>query len=83
MEPTFAALTRLLGRSGLPLPALRMLNAYPHDPERGVTVFSLSGKKALLQRWRDETAQALAELDAAVCARWQCWTQPDGFRLNK
>ncbi|MGG2141753.1 tRNA(Met) cytidine acetyltransferase TmcA [Symbiopectobacterium sp. RP] len=83
MEPTFATLTRLLGRSGLPLPALRMLNAYPHDPERGVTVFSLSGKKALLQRWRDETAQALAELDAAVCARWQRWTQPDGFRLNK
>ncbi|MGL9720905.1 GNAT family N-acetyltransferase [Symbiopectobacterium sp.] len=83
MEPTFAALTRLLGRSGLPLPALCMLNAYPHDPERGVKVFSLSGKKALLQRWREETAQALAELDAAACARWQRWTQPGGFQLNK
>ncbi|MCW2487602.1 tRNA(Met) cytidine acetyltransferase [Candidatus Symbiopectobacterium sp. NZEC127] len=82
MEPTFAALTRLLARSGLPLPALRELNAYPHDPERGVTSFSLSGKKALLQRWREETAQALAELDAAACARWQRWTQPGGFRLN-
>lgn len=83
MEPTFAALTHLLGRSGLPLPALRMLNAYPHDPERGVKVFSLSGKKALLQRWREETVQALAELDAAACARWQRWAQPGGFRLNK
>lgn len=83
MEPTFAALTSLLARSGLPLPALRLLDAHPHDPERGVTRFSLSGKKALLQRWREETAQALAELDAATCARWQRWTQPGGFRLNK
>lgn len=83
MEPTFAALTSLLALSGLPLLALRLLNDYPHDPERGVTSFSLSGKKALLQRWREETAQALAELDAVACARWRRWTQPGGFRLNK
>lgn len=83
MESTFAALTLLLARSGLPLPALRMLDAYPHDPARGVKAFSLSAKKALLQRWREETAQALAELDTVACARWQRWTQPDGFRLNK
>lgn len=83
MEPTFAALTRLLALSGLPLPALRLLNAHPQDPERGVTQFSLSGKKMLLQRWREETAQALADLDATACARWQRWTQPGGFRGNK
>ncbi|MCW2478330.1 tRNA(Met) cytidine acetyltransferase TmcA [Candidatus Symbiopectobacterium sp. NZEC135] len=83
MEPTFAALTHLMAQSGLPLPALRLLHAYPQEPERGVTQFSLSGKKALLQRWREETAQVLAERDAEACARWQRWVQPGGFRLNK
>lgn len=83
MEPTFAALMRLLSFSCLPLPALRLLDAQPEDPDRGVVQFSLSGRKMLLQRWREETAQALADLDATACVRWQRWTQPGGFRENK
>ena len=82
METTFAALMRLLTISRLPLPALRLLDAYPQSPERGVAQFSLSGKKMLLQRWREETALALADLDIVACAHWQRWTQPGGYRIN-
>ncbi|MGK2889535.1 MAG: tRNA-binding protein [Candidatus Malihini olakiniferum] len=79
MESTFAALMRLLTISRLPLPALRLLDAYPQSPERGVAQFSLSGERMLLQRWREETAHALADLDTVVCPHWQRWTQPGGL----
>jgi tRNA(Met) cytidine acetyltransferase len=35
-----------------------------------VQQLQLAGKKALVQRWRTETAQALQHLDAAQWQRW-------------
>lgn len=78
MEPTFAALSRLLKLLNTPLPALRLLMDTPLAAERGVAVLQLSGKKALLQRWRQETAQALMCIDRSSCERWRQWVLPGG-----
>ncbi|QTF09395.1 tRNA(Met) cytidine acetyltransferase [Brenneria izadpanahii] len=73
MESSFAALSRLTLGSSLALPALRMLVDAPADSERGVKIFGLPGKKALLQRWREETAEALHQQDAKNSADWRAW----------
>lgn len=78
MEPSFAALSRLLAHCDLPLPALRLLMDAPHAAECGVEVLHLSGKKALLQCWRQETARALMCIDRQSCERWQRWVLPGG-----
>lgn len=83
MEPSFAALSRLLAHETLSLPALRLLMAEPLTPERGVAALGLSGKKALLQRWRQETAQALMYLDGQSCERWRRWVLPGGASADE
>ncbi|MEC5318106.1 GNAT family N-acetyltransferase [Brenneria populi subsp. brevivirga] len=71
MESSFAALSRLLCHTALPLPALRQLADTPTALDDIVKVLGLTGRKALLQRWRQETAHALAVYDAAACAGWR------------
>ncbi|MEH2919845.1 tRNA(Met) cytidine acetyltransferase TmcA [Samsonia erythrinae] len=76
MEASFAALCRLLERLPLRLPALRLLAEKPDDIERIAVTLGLAGKKALVKRWREETAGALFALDAQRCERWREWALP-------
>ncbi|GKW02809.1 tRNA(Met) cytidine acetyltransferase TmcA [Pectobacterium carotovorum subsp. carotovorum] len=70
MEASFAALCRLLSHTTLPLPALRLLAEKPGESEQITTTLGLTGKKALLRRWREEAAAALVDLDVQ---RSECW----------
>ncbi|MFJ5330396.1 tRNA(Met) cytidine acetyltransferase TmcA [Pectobacterium versatile] len=71
MEASFAALCRLLIHTALPLPALRLPAEKPGESEQIATTLGLTGKKALLRRWREETAAALVELDEQRSERWR------------
>ncbi|MBQ4765616.1 GNAT family N-acetyltransferase [Pectobacterium versatile] len=71
MEASFAALCRLLSHTALPLPALRLLAEKPSESEQIATTLGLTGKKALLRRWREEAAAALVELDEQRSERWR------------
>ncbi|KHN52598.1 methionine tRNA cytidine acetyltransferase [Pectobacterium fontis] len=71
MEASFASLCRLLMNTPLPLPALRLLVETPGDGERIAMTLGLSGRKMLLKRWREDTATALADLDAPRCEHWR------------
>ncbi|QHQ14871.1 GNAT family N-acetyltransferase [Pectobacterium parmentieri] len=73
MEASFAAICRLLVHTSLPLPALRLLAEKSGDGEQMSTMLALTGKKALLKRWREETASALIDLDVQRCERWRQW----------
>ncbi|WP_224652622.1 tRNA(Met) cytidine acetyltransferase TmcA [Pectobacterium versatile] len=59
MEASFAAICRLLVHTTLPLPALRLFMEKLGEGERIATILGLTGKKALLKRWREETASVL------------------------
>ncbi len=63
IDSSRASLLRLLAQSALPLPALRASLQSDQAVSEVVSQFQLSGKKALLQRWREETQQALQQLD--------------------
>ncbi|MEQ9861450.1 GNAT family N-acetyltransferase [Pectobacterium cacticida] len=76
MEASFAALCRLMEHTLLPSPALRLLVEAPTDDVRIATTLGLSGRKALLKRWRAETANALHDLDARRCERWRAQALP-------
>ncbi|MBA0158342.1 tRNA(Met) cytidine acetyltransferase TmcA [Pectobacterium versatile] len=71
MEASFAALCRLLSHTTLPLPALRLLAEKPSESEQIATMLGLTGKKALLRRWREEAVAALVELDEQRSERWR------------
>ncbi|WP_113632293.1 GNAT family N-acetyltransferase [Pectobacterium peruviense] len=71
MEASFAAICRLLIHTSFPLPALRLLAEKPSEGEQAAATLGLTGKKALLKRWREETTSALIELDAQRCERWR------------
>ncbi|AIA70221.1 tRNA(Met) cytidine acetyltransferase TmcA [Pectobacterium atrosepticum] len=77
MEASFAAICRLLIHTSLPLPALRLLAETPGEGEQTAATLGLTGKKALLKRWREETANALIDLDAQRGERWRLWVLPD------
>ncbi|CAG74176.1 putative acetyltransferase [Pectobacterium atrosepticum SCRI1043] len=77
MEASFAAICRLLIHTSLPLPALRLLAETPSEGEQTAATLGLTGKKALLKRWREETTSALIELDAQRGERWRLWVLPD------
>jgi tRNA(Met) cytidine acetyltransferase len=76
VESSYAALQRLLLASELPLAALRAHLQQKLPVAECVERLSLSGRKALLQRWRHEAAQALTQLDAARCATWRSFAKP-------
>ncbi|WCG82086.1 tRNA(Met) cytidine acetyltransferase TmcA [Pectobacterium sp. A5351] len=73
MEASFAALCRLLIHTVLPLPALRLLVEKPRDGEQIAAALGLTGRKALLKRWREEAAVALVDIDGQRCERWRQW----------
>lgn len=81
MEPTFAALSRLLTQVTLLLPALRQLL---HDPlsleplPLESDAAPQNGKKARMQDWRTETAQALTSIDRQRCEQWRNWVLMGG-----
>ncbi|MCA6219443.1 tRNA(Met) cytidine acetyltransferase TmcA [Photorhabdus antumapuensis] len=68
------ALQRLLLNSDLPLIALRNHLQQEMSVEQCITVLKLSGYKALMRLWRQETAQALSSLDRKLAKDWQGWT---------
>lgn len=63
LDSSRASLLRLLFQSTLPLPALRYSLLANKAAAEVATLLKLSGKKALLQRWREETRLALGQLD--------------------
>ncbi|RLM27854.1 tRNA cytosine(34) acetyltransferase TmcA [Brenneria alni] len=75
MESSFAALSRLVHGSAQTLPALGLLVKQPLNSEQCVKTLALPGKKALLQRWREETASALQQYDAQACYHWRLWVE--------
>ena len=73
LEASLGALQRLLLHSALPLPALRAHLQQGQEVASLCAHFSLPGRKALLVRWRQETANALAACDPAACRHVQAW----------
>lgn len=76
MEASLGALQRLLMATKLPGPAaLRNYLQHKRTVAQCVALHGLSGKKALLRLWRQETAEALQHLDAEHCRYWHDWSQ--------
>ncbi|MFA9209583.1 MAG: tRNA-binding protein, partial [Yersinia sp. (in: enterobacteria)] len=61
LEASLPALQRLLLRSQLPLPALRYYLQQGISPAQIVNNLALTGRKALVARWRQEAAEGMAE----------------------
>ncbi|AHG18964.1 methionine tRNA cytidine acetyltransferase [Chania multitudinisentens RB-25] len=75
LEASLGALQRLLLTTPWPLAALRRHLQRQQSVAQCVAEYGLSGQKALLRHWRQEVAQALAQLDQPRCHRWQQWSQ--------
>ncbi|MCV9877885.1 tRNA(Met) cytidine acetyltransferase TmcA [Brenneria izbisi] len=73
MASCYAALCRLVYCSRLALPTLRLLIEKSLDEASSTTLSGLSGKKALLRQWREETAAALHDADIASYTYWRDW----------
>ncbi|WP_321039713.1 tRNA-binding protein, partial [Serratia rubidaea] len=71
---SLGALQRLLLHSALPLPALRAHLQQLLPVMQCVAQCRVSGQKALLRLWRQETGQALSQLDEQHCRRWREWS---------
>lgn len=71
VDSSRASLLRLLAQSTLALTALRASLQSGLAASEIVSLLGLSGKKALLQRWREETRLALEQLDRKCCSKWQ------------
>lgn len=68
-EASLGSLQRLLLNVRLPLPALRAWLEQRQDTATICVMLNLTGRKALLARWREETAQALATFNEARTRR--------------
>lgn len=80
LDSSQSALQRLLTLSTLPLPALRASLQQQKSAADIAERLKLSGKKAVLQHCREETRQALQQLDAAQATIWQTFAEPaSGF----
>lgn len=64
LEASLPALQRLLLRSKLPLPALRQYLQQRYAAAEIVHHQGLSGRKALIAKWRQEAAEGMAAIDA-------------------
>ncbi|WAT09279.1 tRNA(Met) cytidine acetyltransferase TmcA [Rouxiella badensis] len=69
LDSSRSALLRLLARSTEPLPALRAILQQGNTLPEVVSTLRLSGKKALLACWREETRRAMQSIDPTRCAR--------------
>ncbi|MGJ0638664.1 tRNA(Met) cytidine acetyltransferase TmcA [Xenorhabdus bovienii] len=74
LSASYFALQRLLLAHDLALPALRKYLQQQIDIEQCARDLSLSGRKALLKRCREETAGALASIDEILANQWKNWT---------
>ncbi|WP_340616972.1 tRNA(Met) cytidine acetyltransferase TmcA [Xenorhabdus entomophaga] len=73
LSASYFALQRLLLTSDLALPGLRKHLQQQMDIEQCAHDLSLSGRKALLKLWREETAHALASIDGMLANQWRDW----------
>ncbi len=73
LSASLPALQRLLLNCDLPLIALRNHLQWEMSIEQCVTELKLSGYKALTLLWRQETTQALVNLDKKLAMYWQEW----------
>ncbi|CDG18111.1 tRNA(Met) cytidine acetyltransferase TmcA [Xenorhabdus doucetiae] len=73
LSASYFALQRLLLQSHLALPALRKHLQQQLSIEQCVSDLSLSGRKALLKHWREETAEALTSIDKMLANDWRDW----------
>lgn len=71
LESSLPALNRLLIKSQLPLVALRAHLQQGANAAEIVQTLRLPGRKALVQRWRQETQQALEECNPSACEHWR------------
>jgi tRNA(Met) cytidine acetyltransferase len=79
LESSYAALQRLLIASSLPLTALRIHLQDELPLAECLEHLHLAGRKALLQRWRKETGEALEALDTAACATGREYAEAQHF----
>lgn len=75
LEASLGALQRLLLTSEYPCLALRRHLQQQHTTEQCIAEQRLTGQKALLRCFRQETALALEQLDKQRCHDWQQWSQ--------
>ncbi|WON75793.1 tRNA(Met) cytidine acetyltransferase TmcA [Serratia sp. UGAL515B_01] len=75
LEASLGALQRLLMATELHCAALRNYLQQKQTVAQCVVSHGLSGQKALLHLWRQETAQALQQLNAQHCHYWYQWSQ--------
>ncbi|OTA16078.1 methionine tRNA cytidine acetyltransferase [Xenorhabdus vietnamensis] len=73
LSASYFALQRLLLMSHLALPALRKHLQQRLSIEQCVSDLSLNGRKALLKHWREEAADALANIDEMLANHWKNW----------
>ncbi|REF27886.1 tRNA(Met)-cytidine N(4)-acetyltransferase [Xenorhabdus cabanillasii] len=71
LSASYFALQRLLLANDLALPALRKHLQQEMEIEQCVRDLSLNGRNALLKRWREETASALASIDEILARQWK------------
>ncbi|WP_240641945.1 tRNA(Met) cytidine acetyltransferase TmcA [Lonsdalea populi] len=72
-QASLASLCRLLAHTSLALPALRLWLDEGAQESQSVERLGLSGKKSLLRRWREETAEALSHCDNDALQRARQW----------
>ncbi len=70
-EVSLPALTRLLAQSSMPLPALRARITQRRSVNDILAALGLAGAKGAIRAWRQETASALYQCDAARAEEWQ------------
>ena len=70
-EVSLPALTRLLAQSSMTLPALRARITQRRSVNDIVAALGLAGAKGAIRAWRQETASALYQCDAARAEEWQ------------
>ncbi|MFC0225190.1 tRNA(Met) cytidine acetyltransferase TmcA [Serratia aquatilis] len=75
LEASLGALQRLLMVTELSCMALRGYLQQKQTVAQCVAFHGLSGQKALLRLWRQETAKALQHLDTEHCRYWHLWSQ--------
>ncbi|MDX7988084.1 tRNA(Met) cytidine acetyltransferase [Xenorhabdus sp. 12] len=73
LSASYFSLQRLLQTSDLALPALRKYFHQQIDIEQCARELLLNGRKALLKRWREEVADALASMDNILANQWRHW----------
>lgn len=75
LEASQVSLYRLLRHRQVQCISLRQLLEQQASEQEVIKQLRLSGRKALIQKWRKEAADALWELNAEHCSYWQRWVE--------